>query len=267
MKYATTCSLTIALLFLGLFALAEKPRDKDAQAEKWVSLFDGKSLKGWRPKIRRHELGDNFANTFRVEDGLLTVAYDGYENFDTRFGHLFYEKEFSHYRLRLEYRFIGKQVPGGPGWALRNSGIMVHGQDPATMEKDQDFPISIEVQLLGGDGKAKRTTGNLCTPGTNVEIDSKLHTRHCLSSKSKTYHGEQWVTAEVVVRGGDVIRHLINGEEVLSYQKPQLDPRDAKAKKIADKNGLLLTKGSISLQSESHPIQFRKIEILELSGK
>ena len=144
---------------------------------------------------------------------------------------------------------------------------MVHGQDPGTMTKDQDFPISIEVQLLGGNGNAKRATGNLCTPGTNVEIDGKLHTRHCLDSKSKTYHGEQWVTAEVVVRGSEVIKHLINGQEVLSYKKPQLDTRDAMAKKLADKNGILLDKGSISLQSESHPVQFRKIEILELSGK
>ncbi len=160
----------------------------------WIQLFNGKDLTGWIPKIRYHEAGDNFANTFRVVDGLLTVSYDGYDKYDERFGHLFYEKPFSNYLMRVEYRFVGEQCPGGPGWAIRNSGVMVHGESPMTMAKDQDFPASIEVQLLGGNGKDPRTTANLCTPGTNVEMNGELILRHCTSSTSKTYHGDQWVT-------------------------------------------------------------------------
>ncbi|MEW4488542.1 DUF1080 domain-containing protein [Thalassoglobus sp. JC818] len=231
----------------------------------WVSLFNGKNLEGWTPKIKGHELGENFANTFRVEDGLLTVSYDGYDSFDRQFGHLFYKDNFSNYRFRVEYRFIGEQCPGGEGWALRNSGVMVHGEAPSEMTKDQDFPTSIEVQLLGGDGKNKRTTSNLCTPGTNVVMDDKLVTKHCISSSSETYHGDQWVTAEIEVRGNEVIRHILDGEVVLEYQKPQLDNRDEHAQELAEKNGgLMLDGGSISLQSESHPIQFRKVEIMVL---
>ena len=241
--------------------------DGDAAEERWVRLFDGETLDGWTPKIRFHDVGVNHANTFRVEDGLLTVSYDGYENFDGTFGHLFYKTPFSHYRLRLEYRFVGEQAPGGPGWALRNSGVMVHGQSPESMRKDQEFPVSVEVQLLGSDGKKARSTANLCTPGTNVVMDGELKTRHCFNSKSDTFHGERWVTAEIEVRGDRVIRHLVNGEEVMSYQSPQLDPRDADAKKLIGADGeLLLKSGTISLQSESHPVQFRNIELLELDA-
>ena len=236
-------------------------------AEEWIQLFNGKDLNDWTVKIRYHELGDNHENTFRVEDGLMKVGYEGYEQFNETFGHIFYNVPYSHYRIRVEYRFVGDQCPGGPGWAFRNSGIMVHGEDPKTMTKDQDFPASIEVQLLGGNGKDARTTANLCTPGTNVVMEDKLVTRHCTSSTSETYHGDQWVTVEVEVRGDEVIRHIVDGKTVLEYQKPQLDDRDAHSKQLINAAGgeKLLKAGTISLQSESHPVEFRKVELLDLS--
>lgn len=233
-------------------------------AESWTPLFNGRNLEGWTPKIRGYAAGENFGNTFRVENGVLKVGYDQYDEFGARFGHLFYKEAFSHYRLRVEYRFVGEQVKGGPGWAIRNSGVMIHGESPATMSKDQDFPASIEVQLLGGGGQGERTTANLCTPGTNVVMNGELITRHCTNSRSKTYHGDQWVTVEIEVHGSKLIRHLIDGKEVLSYSEPQLDERDAHAKELAAKNGKLLEGGTISLQSESHPVEFRKVEILLL---
>ncbi len=237
-----------------------------AEPGKWIQLFNGKNLEGWTPKIRYSDCGENYGNTFRVEDGMIKVRYDGggYDEFGERFGHLFYKDSFSHYIIRVEYRFVGDQCPGGPGWATRNSGIMVHGQTPESMTKDQDFPVSIEVQLLGGNGKDERTTGNLCTPGTHVVMDGKLVKRHCTNSTSETYHGEQWVTAEVEVHGDKVIRHKINGETVLEYEAPQLDESDKNAKAFADKPGILLKSGTISLQSESHPCDFRKVELLVL---
>jgi len=203
-------------------------------------------------------------NTFRVEDGLLKVRYDdeSYPKFGEKFGHLFDKQSFSHYILRVEYRFVGDQVTGGPGWATRNSGLMLHCEDPKLMTKDQDFPTSIEYQILGGDGERKRTTANLCTPGTNVVMNGKLHRPHCTSSTSKTYHGEQWVTVEVEVRGSGTVKHTIDGEVVLEYSKPQLDVNDAHAKMLAEKQGgVMLEGGYISLQSESHPVDFRKVEL------
>jgi len=260
--------LTLALVASLLLVLSLSPVSllaDDADDGKWIQLFNGKNLDGWTPKIRYHDLGENYANTFRVEDGLLKVGYEGYDEFNETFGHLFYKDDFSNYRLRVEYRFVGEQCKGGPGWALRNSGLMIHGEHPETMAKDQDFPASIEVQLLGGDGKTKRTTSNLCTPGTNVVKDGELFLPHCTKSSSKTYHGEQWVTAEVEVHGNGVIKHILEGETVLQYTKPQLDDRDEHAKKLSEKSGtLMLSGGSISLQSESHPVHFRKVELMVL---
>ncbi|WP_442511401.1 3-keto-disaccharide hydrolase [Novipirellula sp. SH528] len=260
----TFLAVSVAVVSFS-FASGEETKTAAPETGKWVSLFNGENLEGWTPKIRYHKLGDNFKNTFRVEDGLLKVRYDGYDKFDETFGHLFYKDSFSHYRFRVEYRFVGDQCKGGPGWALRNSGVMLHGEKPETMSLDQDFPVSIEAQLLGGDGKNARTNANLCTPGTNVVMDGNLFTPHCVSSSSDTYHGEDWVTVELEVHGNKIIKHIIDGQTVLQYNQPQLDPKDAHAKELAEKQGgIQLSGGTISLQSESHPCDFRKVEIMVL---
>jgi hypothetical protein len=255
-QFLAAAAITPALPLLTQSALA-------ADDGEWIQLFNGKDLEGWTPKIRGHELGVNYADTFRVEDGVIKVAYDGYEGpFRGRYGHLFYKEPFSNYVLRVEYRFVGEQAERAPGWALRNSGVMIHGQDPKGITKDQEFPVSIEVQFLGGDGTNPRSTCNLCTPGTNVVYQGKLHTQHCTNSTSDTYHGDQWVTAEIEVHGNKLIRHKINGKAVLEYSEPQLDPNDATAKKLLDAGApKMLGGGTISLQSESHPIEFRKVEL------
>lgn len=236
-----------------------------ADNPKWISLFNGKDLDDWIIKINKHEVNENFANTFRVEDGMMTVSYDGYEDFDQQYGHIFYKKPFSAYLLRVEYRFIGEQAKGGEGWAYRNSGAMLHSQDPYTMLKNQNFPISVEGQILGGDGKNERTTGNVCTPGTHIEMDGKLFTPHCSNSNSKTFHGDQWVQNDFLVLGDSIIHHILEGDTVLSYQKPQIGGGNVDHYDPAVKiDGTPLTSGYISLQSESHPIQFRKVDIIDL---
>ena len=255
---AATALMTF--LFGGTFLRAQ---DQPSEGG-WIPLFNGKNLDGWTPKIKGYNLGENYADTFRVENGVLKVAYDKYSRFDGKFGHLFYKTPYSHYRLRIEYRFVGEQCPGGPSWGLRNSGVMIHGQPPESMKKDQDFPVSIEVQFLGGNGRDKRPTANVCTPGTNIVMDGKLITRHCTDSKSKTYHGDQWVTVEAEVHGNGVIKHIVDGQIVLEYEKPQLDDRDPEGRRFIKNGDKMLHGGSISLQAESHPIEFRKVELLPL---
>lgn len=231
----------------------------------WRSIFNGEDLTGWTPKFAGFPLGENYRNTFRVEDGLLKVSYDEWAGFNQEFGHIFYEEEFSNYRMRFEYRFVNEQVPGGPGWAFRNSGIMLHCQPPETMTIDQDFPVSVEGQILGGNGTDDRTTANVCTPGTNVVIDGELVTRHCINSSSSTFHGDQWVTMEVEVIGSESVKQWINDELVFELTLPQLDPRDENAQKlVVDENNLLISRGYVSLQAESHPVHFRNIEVMEL---
>lgn len=258
--------LFTALALIGAVSFAAAAAEDTAEETGWVSLFNGKNLDGWTPKIRYHEPGENWNDTFRVEDGVMKVSYDQYGGkFNETFGHIFYKHPYSRYKLRLEYRFTGEQIDDGPGWAFRNSGIMLHGQDPESMATDQKFPVSIEVQLLGGDGENERTTANLCTPGTNVVLNDELFTPHCVNSRSETYHGDQWVQVEVEVQGNDFIQHKVNGEAVFEYEKPQLDPTDPEAQPLIEDGELMLHGGTISLQSESHPVEFRNIEILDLS--
>jgi hypothetical protein len=272
MRLSPPRSLTSLSLALGLAlsvapALVQAPVAAGQDDEKksgWISLFNGKDLDGWTPKITGYAAGENYADTFRVEDGILKVSYAKYPKFDGKFGHLFSRQKFSRYRLRVEYRFVGDQCPGGPGWAFRNSGVMIHSQPVETMRKDQEFPVSIEVQFLGGDGKKERTTGNACTPGTHVVKDGKLIKTHTINSRSKTYHGDQWVSVEVEVNGDGVIKHLVNGETVLEYEKPQYDEGDADARRLIRGGDVMLREGYLALQAESHPIEFRKVEILPL---
>ena len=246
------------ILFSSLNSYAQKG---------WINLFNGKDLKDWNIKIAKHDYNENYGNTFYVENGLMKVKYDGYENFDKQYGHIFYKKPYSYYLLRIEYRFVGEQAKGGEGWAWRNSGAMLHCQDPATMLKDQNFPISVEGQLLGGNGKEERPTGNVCTPGTTIEIKDNLFTPHCLNSTSKTYHGDQWVTAEFLVLGDSVIKHIINGDTVLTYTKPKIGGGDvANFDPKVKEDGKRLTGGYISLQSESHPIEFRTVKLFDLEA-
>jgi hypothetical protein len=253
-------TISNGLLFLLVaYAGCTPPEDE------WTALFNGEDLTGWTVKIRGSEAGEDPFRTFRVEQGLLTVGYEGYESFDERFGHLFYEVPFSHYQLRIEYRFVGAQVSDGPDWAFKNSGVMIHAQSPESMLRDQDFPISIEAQFLGGNGADDRPTANLCTPGTHVDIDGVLTEAHCTNSTSTTFHGEEWVTVDLVVHGGDVIQHLVDGAAVLTYEHPVVGGGVVDGYDPAVKiDGTPLGGGYIALQSESHPIQFRQVLIKEL---
>jgi hypothetical protein len=269
MKRLILISLSVIVITVQLFTTGATVTQvkNDPDKKEWIQLFNGKDLKDWDLKINGYDLNDNFGNTFRVENGFLKVAYDKYDAFNSRFGHIFYREKFSYYLIAVEYRFVGEQATGGPNWALRNSGIMVHSQAAKSMLKQQDFPISIEVQLLGGTGKGERTTANLCTPGTNVEMGGKLITQHCINSSSKTYDGEQWVRAEVEVLGDTKVTHKVEGQTVLTYEKPQIGGGSVNNFDVeVKKDGTLLSEGYISLQSESHPVEFRKVELLNLVG-
>ena len=253
---------------LVVLALVAPSAGFGQESDDWVELFNGKDLADWVAKIRGYPAGDNFADTFRIEDGLLTVSYDDYDAFDNRFGHLFFKQPFSHYRLRVEYRFFDEQVADGEAWARRNSGVMIHAQDPATMPPEQDFPISLEAQFLGGlsDGEP-RPTANLCTPGTHVELAGEFTSTHCIESTSATFDGDQWVTVEVLALGDEKIVHYVNDVPVIEYNKPTLGGGVVSGHRPEMKpEGQSLTSGFIALQSESHPIQFRRVSLLNLKG-
>jgi hypothetical protein len=243
----------------------------DPDRKEWIQAFNGRDLADWDIKFTKHPLGENFNDTFRVEDGLLKVRYDKWTGWNGEFGHIFYKRPFSHYVVAVEYRFNGVQVPGaGPAlaWAIRNNGIMAASQSAESMGLDQDFPISLEVQLLGGMGNGRpRTTGNLCTPGTHVHMSGKLHTPHCTNSTSKTYDGDQWVRVEAVILGDSIIKHVVEGDTVLTYTKPVMGGGSASnLKPGVFVDGKPITEGWFTLQAETSEIDFRKVEVLDLKG-
>jgi hypothetical protein len=261
--------LFIFILTLGtVTSINGQKNDKESSQidsnleEKWQSLFNGKDLTNWKVKLKGYVLGEDPFHTFRVKNGLLQVSYDEYDSFKDTYGHIFFKNSYSSYKLKLQYRIIGEQIKGGAGWAIKNSGVMIHSQSPESMEIDQEFPVSIEVQILGGIKQGEdRPTGNLCTPGTHVIMENKLIENHCINSSSKTYYDEQWVDLEILVIKDSIIKHFINGKEVLSYSKPQIG---GEFNTFPEREGEILKSGYISLQSESHPIEFKNIELLEL---
>ena len=255
-------------LLAGLLACAAPPPEPPTSpADGWRPLFNGRDLSGWTPKVRGYPAGVNYGNTFRVEDGLLKVRYDSaYDGrFAQRYGHLFTQDTFSHYQIRAEYRFAEPQIADGEGWATRNSGLMLHGQRAERMGLEQDFPISLELQLLARAGDGERPTANLCTPGTEVDYEGEQLDGHCLNSGSATYPGGEWVTVRADVYGDSLLVHYVNGEEVLRYTNPRVGGGVVAGFEPAQKiDGTPLRGGTISLQSESHPVDFRRIEIRPL---
>jgi hypothetical protein len=259
-------NLLLFLLFISVVIACSNTKTAQGKKNEWISLFNGKDINDWIVKIHHHEVGENFGNTFRVEDGMIKVRYDQYDKFNDQFGHLYYKTPFSYYHLKVEYRFAGEWRKDAPDYTQLNSGIMFHSQDPRTMPKEQDWPISIEFQLLAGLGDGKpRPTGNMCSPGTNIVYKGKLDERHCIESSSKTYAPNEWVTAELIVLGDSLITHIINGDTVLQYSKPQIGGGVVNRYDPAIKqDGKILSQGFIALQSEGQPVDFRKVEIMNL---
>ena len=264
MKFATLKSIACLAVFFVCCALVSAT-DAPVSARPWVSLFNGKNLDGWTIKISGHSIGENYADTFRVEDGMIKVYYDKYGKFDKQFGHLFSNVAYSRYILRMEYRFTGSMMADAPSYVNLNSGVMIHAQSPQSMGLNQGFPASLEVQFLADEGKGRRSTCNVCTPGTNIEMGGKLITQHIVESSAPTFPAEEWVRVEVEVHGNEEVIYRVNGVEVLRYQRPQLDPADHTSDDLFKAGAAkLLSFGYIALQAEGQPVWFRNIELMSL---
>jgi len=243
------------------------------KAGPWRPLFDGRTLEGWTPKVAKHPAGENYHQTFMVDHGVIRVSYAGYDKLDGQFGHLFYKTPFKAYRLRLTYRFLTDGgLPDTPTWARSNSGIMFDSQSPESMTVEQPFPVSIEFQLLGKDGDAPRPTGAVCTPGTNITFDGVTAKDHCTPpANAPTVPNGTWVKAELEVLPNGEISQKINGVVVHHYADVTLDPADTVAggakPYILARGAQPVTEGYIALQSEGHPIEFKDIEIQELTAR
>ena len=168
----------------------------------------------------------------------------------------------------MDYRFYGNHVNlfknEDEAWNYKNSGVMLHSEDPSKMLLNQGFPVSIEAQFLGGSGVKERPTLNMCSPGTEVVINESQAMEHCISSNSKTYHNEDWISVEFVVYSDSIVHHIINKDTVMSYSNIKIGG-EYLSDNFTDKVGEPLKEGFISLQSEGHPIEFKNIRIKEFS--
>lgn len=236
------------------------------EAGQWERIFNGKNLEGWTVKIGGFPAGENHKNTFVAEDGMLRVKYDNYKTFSNEYGHIFYHKKLSHYRLRLEYRFQGEKVPGSKHFTELNSGVMLHAQSAHSMSVNQAFPVSVEAQFLACKDLATcdRTTMNVASPGTHIVTEQgELRTSHMTWTKEKARMHNEWVSVEVEVRGSESIVHKVDGKVVMRYRQPQIG-----GSKLPNNYpltvGTILKDGYIALQGESHPVDFRNIELMTL---
>ncbi|KAA9014995.1 3-keto-disaccharide hydrolase [Sphingobium limneticum] len=247
-----------AMLLLMGAAPAPEPR--------WEPIFDGKSLDGWTPKITGRALGEDPLHMFIVQDGAIRVSHAQYKHFDGEFGHLFWKAPLGAYRIRFEYRLFGTSLPGIKSWQATNSGLMFHAQPPETIRRDQDFPVSLEMQLLATPRPTEEPSGNVCTPGTTVLFEGKRDPRHCILASGSPLPAGRWTRAELEVLPSGDVTHYIDGKAVLRYSAIELDPEDADAKPLIAAAGgaLQLTRGYIALQGEGHPIEFRNIELQRL---
>lgn len=274
-------AILLFVIIILLMNCKESKTASDANTEEWMPLFNGKDLNDWDIKIAGHQLGDNYLNTFRVEDSMLRVKYDDYDSLNNAYGHIYYKTPFSYYKIKLDYRFVGEQVKGGEDWAKKNNGIMYHAQSAESNSLGQFFPVSIELQFLGGlNDENERPTANLCTPGTTVEMSGQTIYDHCVSSNSKTYNREQWVHLEAIIMGSELAIHIVDNDTVMTYQNLKiggglLDPDNLEQWKEHGvdnqdewlaREGEPLSKGYIALQAESHPTDFKNIELLNLCG-
>jgi hypothetical protein len=269
--YSTGINLFIVFIIPLFFSCGSDKTDtrasNDPNQEEWIALWDGQNFNDWTPKFANHEVGINYNNRVQHIDSLLSIRYEPQDTFHGNFGHIFYKDKFSHYRLKATYRFVGKQQANGPGWAFRNNGLMLHCQSPQSMGLPQDFPVCLELQLLGGNGKEERSTANLCTPGTNVVMHDSLFSPHCVNSSSPTFHGDQWVDVEVLVLGDSLFQHIVDGKVVMEYSKPTFGGGAvAGLDESLYKEGNLISEGYISVQAETHPTDFKSISLLNLCG-
>ncbi len=249
-----------------------------AEDSTWVQLFNGKDLSDWDIKFAGKELNVNFNNTFKVVDSAISVDYSGWTRFSDEFGHAANKtKAYSHYLLRVEYQVGPTQVTGGPAWAVQNNGLMVHSQSMASMTLKQDFPISMETQLLGAGntGSNPKNTMNLCTPGTafyNNPSGGSVNMEHCVPSTATARPAPgTWAWVSVSVMGDSIIRHFNQksptGTPVFTYYRPVYWTGNvANPPANTPANGTPLKSGYIAIQAETHPYKFRKMELLDLEG-
>ncbi len=217
-------ALTLAAALTTVFA---GPNDSN-----WIQMLrkGDTKLSDWTPKIQGHAAGENPYNSFsygETSDGQpRLIVTDTVSNTSSYgYGHLFYKTAYSDYIVRAKYHFPTKEsFAGGAGsWTIQNNGLMLHCQSAASMDKGQDYPKSIENQLIGywsyGDGSPPNTTtSNLCLVNTSVNYHGQWYSdgtgHHCTQSK---FHSLAYDSSTTPAKGANSTNATWPGKDIWEY--------------------------------------------------
>lgn len=213
--------LVVALI--GLLVHAVK-----AAEEKWVSLFNGKDLTGWKANM--------YPDSFKVVDGTIRAQAT------TASSHLFYvgsgkpeEARFKNFELKLMAR----------GETNANSGVFIH-TDTSTRDASHHLAKGYEIQLNSTE-KEKRKTGSL----------------YAVVDLAKSPVDEsKWFEVYIRVEGKR-IQVRINDKTTVDYTEPANPERPPERKgRLLDPQG-----GSIALQGHDpgSVFYFKDIKIRRLA--
>ncbi len=205
---------------------------------KEVELFNGKDLSGWHVDVPEMDTNATAINPFIIRNNLLV-------SLGTPQGHLITDKEFSNYRLRVEYRFAGK-----PG----NCGVLVNASTPRALYKM--FPKSIECQMQHGDA------GDFWCIVEDIKVDDM---------ESRRGPKDEWGITEGKERR---IKNLTDSsEKPLGEWNTMIIECVGSSIKVWENGDLVnsgydctANHGKIALQAEGSEVEFRKVELTPIAS-
>jgi hypothetical protein len=214
------------------------PQKPAGQAEGgWISLFDGKSMNGWRGYKKENAT----ESRWKVQEGTLTLPAD--DGKDTRGARdIITTETFDHFDLTWEW----KVAPGG------NSGLKYF------VLEDMPSAIGHEYQLIDDERHPDAKVGPKRQTASLYDV--------LVPANRKLKPAGEWNTSRVVVRGSTV-EHYLNDGRVLTYElgSPALKSaiQESKFKDVARFG--TLQKGHILLQDHGNQVWYRNIKIRRLT--
>lgn len=218
--------------------------EKEAE-QGFVLLFDGKNTDGWRGYLK-----DHFPAAWTIEDGALKCMGSGRGEAGAEDGgDIIYDKEFSNFHLKLEWKIS----EGG------NSGIFYLGQE------DPKYPTiwrtAPEMQVLDNEAHPDAILGE-----DGNRMAGSLYDLIPAKPQNTKPAGE-WNSVEIIVYKGTVV-HKQNGVSVLEYHlwTPEWEKlvADSKFPGLNEDWANVAMKGYMGLQDHGDDVWFRSIKIREL---
>jgi len=222
----------------------EKPAAESQPAEEWISLFDGKTLDGWK-RYNADEIGPLWS----VEDGAIMCDGTGHgEGSPENGGSLITIDTFGNFDLELEWKISA----GG------NSGILYHVVEKP--EYSHAYVTGPEYQVCDDSIMPDSAEYANKRAGSNYDM-------YAAPSNKKLNPVGEWNTARIIYNDGKV-QQWLNGEKVVEFDENSADfqERFNKSKWASGDYPYWNTykAGSIGLQDHGAKVWYRNIRIKRL---